>query len=121
MAAKILSVDDSETMRQLLVYTLSDEGYEVSEASNADEALHAVGKAQFDLIIADVNMPGRSGIELVREVRAMPAFKFTPILMLTTESNATMKQAGRDAGATGWIVKPFSPDALVGAVRKLVG
>jgi two-component system chemotaxis response regulator CheY len=119
--AVILAVDDSTTMRQMVSFTLSSAGHDVVEASNVDEALALAQTKKFDLIISDVNMPGKNGIELVRAVRALPDFRFTPILMLTTESQPELKQAGKVAGATGWIVKPFNPDTLLSVLKKVLG
>lgn len=118
--ANILIVDDSMTMRQMVNFTLSSAGHAVIEAGNTDEALASVGKQRFDLIISDVNMPGRSGIELVTELRKLADYKFVPIILLTTESQPEMKSKGRAAGATGWIVKPFDPEALLGVLRKVL-
>ena len=118
--ATIFIVDDSVTMRQMINFTLSGAGHEVVEAANVDEALKLALARKIDLVISDVNMPGRSGIELVRALRALPAFKQTPILMLTTESQPEMRDAGRAAGATGWIVKPFNPEGLKEMVQKVL-
>lgn len=118
--ATIFIVDDSVTMRQMINFTLSGAGHEVVEAANVDEALKLALARKIDLVISDVNMPGRSGIELVRALRALPAFKQTPILMLTTESQPEMRDAGRAAGATGWIVKPFNPEGLMEMVQKVL-
>jgi two-component system chemotaxis response regulator CheY len=118
--SNILIVDDSMTMRQMVNFTLSSAGHAVTEASNTDEALQTAGKQRFDLVISDVNMPGRSGIELVAELRKLEAYKFVPIILLTTESQPEMKSKGRAAGATGWIVKPFDPEALLGVLRKVL-
>jgi len=118
--ANILIIDDSMTMRQMVNFTISAAGHKVTEAANADEALQSAQSQRFDLVISDVNMPGRSGIELVAELRKLPDYKFTPILLLTTESQPEMKNKGRAAGATGWIVKPFDPDALLSVLRKVL-
>ena len=118
--ANILIIDDSMTMRQMVNFTISAAGHKVTEAANADEALQSARSQRFDLVISDVNMPGRSGIELVAELRKLPEYKFTPILLLTTESQPEMKNKGRAAGATGWIVKPFDPDALLNVLRKVL-
>ena len=118
--ANILIVDDSMTMRQMVNFTIASAGHKVTEAGNADEALLAAQKERFDLVISDVNMPGRTGIELVAELRKIPDYKFTPILVLTTESQPEMKSKGRAAGATGWIVKPFDPEALLAVLRKVL-
>jgi two-component system chemotaxis response regulator CheY len=118
--ALILTVDDSTTMRQMVSFTLASAGHEVGEAANADDALAMAGSRRYELVIADVNMPGRNGIELVRELRKLPEYRFTPILMLTTESEPQLKQAGKAAGATGWIVKPFNPDTLLAVLRRVL-
>lgn len=118
--SNILIVDDSMTMRQMVNFTLSSAGHAVTEAANTDEALLNAGKQRFDLVISDVNMPGRSGIELVTELRKLAEYKFVPIILLTTESQPEMKSKGRAAGATGWIVKPFDPEALLGVLRKVL-
>lgn len=118
--SKILIVDDSMTMRQMVNFTLSSAGHTVIEAGNTDDALLNAQKQRFDLVISDVNMPGRSGIELVTELRKLADYKFVPIILLTTESQPEMKSKGRAAGATGWIVKPFDPEALLGVLRKVL-
>jgi len=118
---KILAVDDSASMRQMVGFTLKTAGFDVTEASDGNEALKAAQEASFDLVISDVNMPIMDGLTLIRNLRTLPAYKFTPLLMLTTESGADKKQAGRSAGATGWIVKPFNPDQLLATVRKVLG
>jgi len=118
--ANILAVEDAATMRQVVNFTLSDAGHTVVEAANADEALAQVAKSEFDLIICDVNMPGRNGLELVKLLRAMPNFRFVPILMLTTEHREELKAEGRAAGATGWILKPFDPSVLLDVVKKVM-
>jgi len=118
---KILAVDDSASMRQMVAFTLKSAGFDVTDASDGDEALQIAKGQSFDVVITDVNMPNMDGITLCRELRALPSFKFTPILMLTTESSADKKQAGRSAGATGWIVKPFNPDQLLATVNKVIG
>lgn len=119
--ALILAVDDSTTMRQMVSFTLIDAGHQVVEASNGEEALKAAKAKHFDLVLSDVNMPGMSGIELIRTLRAMPEYKFTPMLMLTTESQVDRKQEGKAAGATGWIVKPFNPEVLLATLNKVLG
>jgi len=118
---KILAVDDSASMRQMVAFTLKSAGYEVTDASDGAEALEIAKKQSFDVVITDVNMPNMDGISLCKELRKLPSFKFTPILMLTTESSTDKKQEGRGAGATGWIVKPFNPDQLLATVNKVVG
>ena len=118
--ARILVVDDSTTMRQMVSFTLADAGHEVTEAADGAAAVKAANARRFDLVITDVNMPGMNGIDLVRTLRALPDFKFIPILVLTTEAGQEMKQRGREAGATGWIVKPFSPEILLATLKKVL-
>ncbi len=119
--AKILAVDDSTSMRQMVTFTLKGAGYEVVEAADGVEALDKAKAQKFDLVLSDVNMPKMDGITLIRELRTLPAFKFTPILMLTTESAGEKKQEGKAAGATGWIVKPFNPEQLLATINKVLG
>ncbi|MBK9796525.1 MAG: response regulator [Holophagaceae bacterium] len=116
----ILTVDDSSTMRQMITFTLKGANFEVVEAGDGVEALEVAKGKKLSLIITDVNMPRMDGITLVQRLRALPEFKFTPILVLTTESDASMKQKGKEAGATGWIVKPFSPEKLLDVVNKVI-
>ncbi len=116
----ILTVDDSSTMRQMITFTLKGAGFDVLEAGDGLEALEVAKGKKLSLIITDVNMPRMDGITLVQRMRALPEFKFTPILVLTTESDASMKQKGKEAGATGWIVKPFSPEKLLDVVNKVI-
>jgi two-component system chemotaxis response regulator CheY len=117
---KILTVDDSASMRAMVVFTLRGEGYEVAEAVNGKEGLDKAKADNFDLIISDVNMPIMNGIEFVTNVRKEEKYRFTPILMLTTESGNDLKQQGKSAGATGWIVKPFDPQKLIAVVKKVL-
>ena len=119
--AFILIVDDSNTMRQMVHFTLTEAGHEVIEARDAAEAMQQLQLNNFDLVISDVNMPGMNGIDLVKEIRTMPDYKFTPVLVLTTESEQEIKQRGRAAGATGWIVKPFNPEVLLSVLGKVLG
>ena len=120
MAKTVLVVDDSPTMRQMVAFTLTNAGYQVVEAGNGKEAVGKVnGGAKPDLVVTDLNMPEMDGITLIKEIRKMPALKFTPILMLTTEASDDKKKAGQAAGATGWIVKPFNPVKLVDAIRRV--
>ncbi len=119
--ASILAVDDSTSMRQMVTLTLKGAGYDVTEAKDGLEALSKAKSNRFSLVITDVNMPNMDGITLTKELRALSTYKFTPILTLTTESSAEKKQAGKAAGATGWIVKPFNPDQLLATVKKVLG
>jgi two-component system chemotaxis response regulator CheY len=118
---KILSVDDSASVRQMVTFALENAGYEVVTAVDGRDAMERLKATPVDLIITDLNMPNLDGIELVRQVRAMPRFKFVPIVLLTTESEETRKQEGRAAGATGWIVKPFKQDQLLAVVKRVLG
>jgi two-component system chemotaxis response regulator CheY len=117
---QILTVDDSSSIRQMVGFTLRKAGYEVAEAVDGKDALDKIGKHKFDMIITDLNMPNLDGIQLIAAVRKLAGCSFVPILMLTTESQAEKKDAGRKAGATGWIVKPFNAEQLVSVVQKLV-
>ena len=119
--ARILVVDDSASMRQMVAFTLKGAGNEVVEKSDGVEALACAKSASFDLVITDVNMPNMDGITLTKELRALPNYRFTPILTLTTESSAEKKMAGKQAGATGWLVKPFNPDQLLATAKKVLG
>lgn len=120
MALKVLTVDDSKTMRDMVSFTLKGAGHDVVEANDGQQALSVLlADSKVDLIITDVNMPNMDGITLVKRIRENPAFKSTPILILTTEADAQKKSQGREAGATGWIVKPFSPDKLLQVVAKV--
>jgi len=120
MSKRILAVDDSTSMRQMVVFTLKGAGYMVQEAADGQQALDVAKTSQFDLVLSDVNMPVMDGIQLIRELRALPNYKFTPILMLTTEAGAAKKMEGKQAGATGWIVKPFNPDQLLATVARVL-
>lgn len=119
--ATILAVDDSNSMRQMVSFTLKQAGHTVTEASDGVEALALAKKSSFNLVISDVNMPRMDGIALIKELRTLPSYKFTPLLMLTTESGTDKKQEGKAAGATGWIVKPFNPDQLLSTVKRVLG
>ncbi len=119
--ASILAVDDSASMRQMVTFTLQSAGYDVVEARDGQEALQLAQSKTFNLVLTDINMPKMDGIALVRALRALPAYKFTPLLTLTTESTADKKQEGKAAGATGWIVKPFNPEQLLGVIKKVLG
>lgn len=119
--ASILAVDDSASMLQMVSFTLKGAGYEVVEATDGQHALDLAKTRGVDLVITDVNMPRMDGITLIGELRKLPDYKFTPLLMLTTESSPEKKQQGRAAGATGWIVKPFNPDQLLNTVKKVLG
>ena len=117
---QILTVDDSASIRQMVSFTLTKAGYQVTEAVDGKDGLGKAGLKKVDLIITDLNMPNMDGIQMITAVRKLPGYGFTPILMLTTESQAEKKDAGKKAGATGWIVKPFNADQLIAVVQKLV-
>ncbi len=119
--ATILTADDTATMRQMISFTLGSVGHEVVQAPDGAEALKIASTRKFDLVIADINMPNMDGISLVKSLRALPDYRFTPILILTTESQEERRQQGRSAGATGWIVKPFNPEQLLTVVKKVLG
>lgn len=119
--AKILAVDDSSSMRQMVSFTLKGAGHQVTEAVDGKDALTKAKGQKFDLVITDVNMPVMDGITFIKNLRTDPNYKFTPMLMLTTESAADKKAEGKAAGATGWIVKPFNPDQLLATVKKVLG
>lgn len=116
---RILTVDDSSSVRQMVRLTLEEAGFSVVEAADGQEALGKLNPP-LDLVITDLNMPNMDGISLIRALRSEAATRFTPILMLTTESQDAKKQEGKAAGATGWIVKPFKPDQLIAVVRKVL-
>jgi two-component system chemotaxis response regulator CheY len=120
MAKSILIVDDSASMRQLVSFTVKDAGYDVVTAENGTDALQKASTGKIDLVITDLNMPEMDGITFIRRLRGMPDFKFVPIVMLTTEAQEAKKQEGRAAGASGWIVKPFSPEKLLDVIRKFI-
>jgi len=119
MAKSVLAVDDSKTMRDMVSFTLRGAGFTVIEADNGNTALQALKTQKVDVIITDVNMPEMDGITLTRRIRGLPQHAGTPVLILTTESDQSKKDEGRAAGATGWIVKPFSPDKLLQIVAKV--
>jgi two-component system, chemotaxis family, chemotaxis protein CheY len=120
MAKKILIVDDSSSVRTVARMALREKGYEVIEAAHGQEALAKLEGERFSLIISDVNMPVMDGITLLKEIKRHPNYKFTPVIMLTTEAGEDKKQEGRAAGAKAWITKPFQPQSLVDAVSKLI-
>ena len=116
----ILAVDDSASMRQMVSFTLKSAGYNVVEAVDGQDAWEKAGSRAFDLVLTDQNMPRMDGISLTKKLRETSQFKATPILILTTESSDQMKQAGRSAGATGWLVKPFDPAKLIEVIKKVI-
>ncbi|TXY31053.1 response regulator [Vibrio mimicus] len=118
--ARVLAVDDSISIRQMVSHTLQDAGYEVETATDGRDALTKAQKSRFDVIISDVNMPVMSGFEFVKAVRMQSQYKFTPILMLTTETSPEKKQEGKAVGATGWLVKPFNPETLLKTLQRVL-
>lgn len=116
---RILTIDDSRTMRDMLMLTLVDAGFDVIQAVDGKEGVDLLERENVDVVITDINMPRMDGYEVVRQLRARPEHKTTPILVLTTESEAEKKNMAREAGATGWLVKPFDPERLVATVRKV--
>jgi len=120
MAKRIMTVDDSATVRQMVGFTLRDAGYEVIEAVDGRNALELLAKEPVHMLITDLNMPNLDGVDLIREVRNDPRNRFIPIVMLTTESSESKKQEGKQAGASGWITKPFRPEQLLGVVKMVL-
>ena len=118
--SKILVVDDSNSIRDMVSFTLKSSGYQTVEAHDGQDGLSKAQTGTFDLVITDVNMPNMDGITLCQELRKLTSFQYTPILMLTTESSSDMKQRGKAAGATGWLVKPFNPDKLLATIKRVV-
>ena len=118
--SKILVVDDSNSIRDMVCFTLQSAGYSTVQAQDGLLGLDKAKGDSFDLVISDVNMPNMDGISLCQELRKLPDFKFTPILMLTTESSTDMKMKGKAAGATGWLVKPFNPDKLLSTIKRVI-
>ncbi len=120
MSKTILIVDDSDSLREVVGIALKNAGYEVIEGADGQEGLKQLDGKKVHLIISDVNMPNMNGIEMVQKIKEMDAYKFTPIIMLTTESGDDMKEQGRSAGVKAWMVKPFKPEQMLDAVSKLI-
>ncbi|HUW76162.1 MAG TPA: response regulator [Gallionella sp.] len=120
MAKTILVVDDSASLRQVVSIALKGAGYDVIEACDGQDALSKLKGQKVNLVISDVNMPNMDGITFVKEMKKLPEFKFTPVIMLTTEGQESKKQEGQAAGAKAWVVKPFQPAQMLAAVGKLV-
>ena len=120
MAKKILVVDDSASLREVVSIALRTAGYDVSEAVDGKDALSKLGGGKINLVICDVNMPVMDGITFVREVKKRAEYRFLPVIMLTTESRESRKEEGQRAGAKAWVVKPFRPDQILNAVSKLI-
>jgi two-component system chemotaxis response regulator CheY len=121
MQKTVLAVDDSPSIRQMVSFTLKAAGYNVTEAVDGQDGLDKAKQHSYHLILTDQNMPRMDGLTLIRNLRTLPQHKATPALMLTTESSDKMKAQGRDAGATGWLVKPFDPPKLVELVKRVIG
>lgn len=117
---RILAVDDSPSMREMVSLALRSAGFDVTPAVDGRSALELAKQSVFDLVLSDVNMPEMNGIALISALRAEPQYKHTPILMLTTESSPERKAEGKCAGATGWIVKPFDPEQLVATMKRVL-
>jgi len=120
LAKPILIVDDSASMRQMVAFTLQDAGYEVTPANHGKDALGKIDQKPFKLVITDLNMPEMDGLQLISALRSKPSSRFLPIIMLTTESQEEKKKEGKQAGASAWIVKPFTPEKLIEIVKKYV-
>ena len=120
MSARILVVDDSASMRQMVAFALTSAGYSVEEAEDGAVALGRAKGSKFNAVVTDVNMPNMDGISFVKAVKQLPAYRFTPVIMLTTEAGEDRKREGQAAGAKAWVVKPFQPQQMLGAVAKLV-
>ncbi len=119
MSKRIMIVDDSSSFRQLMRITLKEAGYEIVEAINGTDALDKL-KDGIDMVITDLNMPYMDGIALIKELRKLSPFKFTPVIMLTTVSQGSRKEEGRQAGATAWITKPFKPEQLLIVIKRIM-
>jgi len=121
MSKVILTADDSASVRQMVTLTLKNAGFEVIESVDGADAYSKLEGKTVDMVITDLNMPNMDGIELIKKIRESPDHKFVPIVLLTTESQADKKQEGKQAGATGWIVKPFKPEQLIAVIKKVLG
>jgi two-component system, chemotaxis family, chemotaxis protein CheY len=121
MAKRILTADDSASVRQMVSFTIKNAGYEVVEAVDGKDALSKLNGSPVHMVITDLNMPNLDGIGLIKGIRANPAYKFIPVILLTTESQESKKLEGKQAGATGWIVKPFKPEQLIAVIKKVLG
>ncbi|ERH47611.1 response regulator [Pseudomonas chengduensis] len=120
MGKTVLIVDDSASIRQVVSITLKGAGYDVIEGNDGKDALTKLDGRKVHLIISDVNMPNMDGITFLKNVKQLPAYKFTPVIMLTTEAGEAKKEEGRAAGAKAWVVKPFQPAQMLTAVSKLI-
>ncbi len=118
--ATILAVDDSASIRQMVTVTLKQAGHTVIEAVDGVDGLNKAKSSPVNLVLTDINMPNMNGIDLIKQLRTLPQYRYTPILTLTTESSSDMKMKGKAAGATGWIVKPFNPTQLLATIGKVL-
>jgi two-component system, chemotaxis family, chemotaxis protein CheY len=121
MAKTIMVVDDSASIRQMVNFTIKNAGYDVIEAVDGQDALNKINGKPIHMVVTDLNMPNLDGIGLIKGVRSNPSHRFIPIILLTTESQESKKMEGKQAGATGWIVKPFKPDQLIAVIKKVLG
>jgi two-component system chemotaxis response regulator CheY len=121
MAKTIMTADDSASIRQLVKMTLAEAGYGVVEAIDGKDAFDKFSSSPANMLVTDLNMPNLDGIGLIKKIRGLPTGKFIPIVLLTTESDGSKKEAAKLAGASGWIVKPFNKDQLLAVVKKLLG
>jgi two-component system, chemotaxis family, chemotaxis protein CheY len=120
MSRTILIADDSESVREVICYTLENAGYKVFAGVDGNDACKFLDGSAIDLILTDLHMPGLDGIGFIKKVRSIPDYSFTPILFLTTESQISRKEEAKAAGATGWIVKPFMPEKLLATIQKVL-
>lgn len=120
MAKTVMVVDDSASIRQVMSLTLAKAGYDVFEACDGADALGKLSGQKVNLIVCDVNMPNMDGISFLKALKASQGYRFTPVIMLTTESQESKKQEGKEAGARAWVVKPFKPEQMLEAVSKLI-
>ncbi len=120
MSKLIMIVDDSSSLRTVVGIALKNAGYDVVEACDGQDALSKLAGRKFNLIVSDVNMPNMDGITFVTQLKQIPTYKFTPVIMLTTEADDAKKAAGKAAGARAWVLKPFQPPVLLDAIAKLV-
>jgi two-component system chemotaxis response regulator CheY len=121
MASKIMVVEDSESMRQLVGFALRDAGYDVIEAENGRDALEKLNGVNVSVVVTDLNMPEMNGLALIRAIRQMEGYRFMPVVVLATESRESLQREAQQAGASAWISKPFTPDALLAVVRRFAG
>lgn len=120
MAKTVMIVDDSASLRQVVAISLTQAGYDVVQAEDGKHALSMLDGRKLHLVVSDVNMPNMDGLSFLKKMKELPSYKFTPVIMLTTEAGEAKKQAGREFGAKAWMTKPFQPAQLLGAVAKLV-